>query len=166
MQKVVYPVVHQKRSEGWSFSKIGCLLGLSRGTVHWMDKKNRCNDTPKQKDIMGRPRKTDTATERLLVRHAKKHPFATIRELQLTVFGTDSTQWLSKQTISRILGRSGLRSCQLRRKPVMNDRVRIARRRYAKMYQQKDWSRVVFSDEKRFRLRSDRPCRVWGSMDS
>lgn len=64
-----------------------------------------------------------------------------------------------RRTIHRLLNKMGFRSIRASRKPLLS-RINIKKRlEYARQHRRFDWSRVIFSDEKLFRLRPGNPVR-------
>ncbi len=67
---------------------------------------------------------------------------------------------LSSRTIRRRLLDSGLKSCRAKKKPLLSEIAREKRLRWAREHRNFNWNNVVFSDESRFCLVSDRPVNV------
>ena len=55
---------------------------------------------------------------------------------------------------------SGLKYCRAKKKPLLSEKARTKRLDRGKQHRDYDWSKVVFSDESRFCLISDRPVYV------
>ena len=133
-------------------------LGISRATLYRRLQKAKQTHQHKVDKPKGRPRKISQAIEKEILRHIRKHPFLTIKELMIE-FGIH--QRVNRLTVSRILHRFGYHSRRPSRKPYLSKRHRIQRSKFVRRYRKMDWKEVVFSDEKRFGLRTDAPPRVW-----
>ena len=107
----------------------------------------------------GRKRSTTVRDDRQLLRSAISNRKQTLTSLSTSFYTADGHR-LSKQTISRRLNERGFRFCRCRRVPMLTNRHRKQRLQWAKEYQHKPlafWDTVLWSDESRFCLHSDRP---------
>eukprot|EP00795_Rhopilema_esculentum_P010011 gene10011-18637_t len=66
----------------------------------------------------------------------------------------------SSKTVRRRLVDSGLKYCRAKKKPLLSEKARTKRLDRGRQHQDYDWSKVIFSDESRFCLISDRPVYV------
>jgi transposase len=159
-------LVQSRRADGWSFRKIAHILSLSRSTVRGILTRTFTDGSSRATGHAGRPRRFNKRDERAILNHATKNPFMTIQELITAVFGKEQARGISKQTISRILGRFGVYNVRAQRKPLLTHNTRHLRLRYANENKNTDWTHVIFSDEKRFQLHSNGPKRVWRKRGS
>jgi hypothetical protein len=164
LSKEIRCLVQTKRSEGRSIREIGYELNISTITVHNILKHTFGDWSYKATGHAGRPRLLNTRDERVIYNTAMKNPFATIQELITSVFGKEQANGISKQTILCILGRFGIHNFRVRHKPLLTQCARQLRIKYTN--KNMDWTRVIFSNEKRFRLQSDGPKRVWRKRGS
>ena len=67
----------------------------------------------------------------------------------------------SARTVERILNKAGFRSLRSKKMPVLNRVNRFKRLDFAKKNSNTNWSRVIFSDEKIFRVRPGALVRCW-----
>ncbi len=109
-------------------------------------------DKPKS----GRPPKVNSRVSRLIRRACLKDRKLTANQLasQCKIQG----QSLSRQTVSRILLKYGLKWCVAKRKPLLNICQRQARLQWAKRlchWGYHRWKKVMFTDESIFKLYND-----------
>ena len=64
---------------------------------------------------------------------------------------------LSSRTIRRRLLDAGIKSCRAKKKPLLSEKARQKQLQWALEHRSFNWASVVFSDESRFCLVSDRP---------
>lgn len=134
-------------------------VSVSIGAIHKLLKLEKLTGTLKRKKGPGAVPKTNRRMDRQLVRLSLKNRKQTLRSLsddfeQLTAIK------LSKKTISRRLRTAGLKMYRCRRKPLLskaNIHKRLAWAKAKIMLPSDDWKSVIWSDESRFCLVSDRP---------
>lgn len=109
----------------------------------------------------GRPRKTSERTDHVIKRLALATRKQSFMELTNSVEESTGIR-LSPNTIRSRLSENGIGSYQCARKPLLSKANRKKRRDWAKKYSEKDlefWKNVIWSDESRFCLVSDKPQR-------
>ena len=141
-----------------SVSQISDELGISRATFYRRLRRVRKPCSKRPSIPRGRPRKISNTVEQLVLKHIRRNPFLTIQQL-LTEIGMQGC--VGRVTMGRLLHRLGYRSRRPSRKPYLSRQHRAKRTRFVRQYRDIDWKEVVFSDEKRFGLRTDAPPRVW-----
>ena len=144
------------RKEGWSIYRIADTTGTSKSNVY------RILQNEHEKNaimpIRGRPRTVDAHMEKNLIKISRKNPTLTLNEI---LQKQQSIQKIHKSTLWRILHRNGVLSSRPNKKPFLSQRHRKDRLRFARVIKNLDWNDVIFSDEKRFRLRPDGLRRIW-----
>jgi transposase len=116
---------------------------------------------PANKPRSGRPRIATFVQETRLRNHVLRHPFKAARELKKDVAG-----WGDKQVrfIQKTLQkRLNMPSRSAAQKPLLTSVMKKKRLAFAKKYQswsEKDWMKVMFSDESTFRLINPRAAKV------
>ena len=101
----------------------------------------------------GRKRKLTVADKRLVVRKVRMNPKLTTKEM--TNYLEASGINLSTCTIKRILHKNELKGCRARKKPLLQQRHRRARLKFARDHQDKDltlWEHVPWYDEIKIKL--------------
>ena len=136
---------------GTTQSQLCTKYNMSKAVISRLITKYKATGTVDTEHKGGRPRKTTEQTDRKIVRHVKKNPFAsareTIRELQLDI---------SENTVRRRLDHAGLHSYRAAKKPFISAKNRKARLEFAKTHKNwtiDQWKRVLWSDESKFNLR-------------
>lgn len=147
--------------EGWSISQISEATRVRHNTVSRIIARWQCYHTILDRPRIGRPRLLTTRHESRITRVALRNPFISTREIWDETNTNPNRTIPSRYTIGRILHRSGLFCFRAVRKPLLTKTHRRARVQFVKTHQDMDWTRVIFTDEKRFRLRSDGPRKVW-----
>lgn len=112
----------------------------------------------------GRPHKLTARDSRLLVRYATSGQANTAVELKHKLtHGIGKA--VSVQTVRRALRKAGLHSAHKVKRPLLKRQHKKQRLEFARKYEQwteKDWSRVIFSDETKInRLGSDGQKWIW-----
>ncbi|RWS20848.1 paired box protein and transposase domain containing protein-like protein [Leptotrombidium deliense] len=145
------------KQQGLSNSETGRRLGIAHTTVaYWFDKFTEDNDNGLNSSMSGR-QKTHSRKrfESNVVALTNENPFLTAPDLkQLTL--TD----YSERHVRRILLEKGLGGHIAARKPILNDIQKLSRYYFAQENIDKDWSRVLFTDEKIFQVGSNGVIRV------
>ena len=130
---------------GLSLGSISKRLNIPRASVQTIIKKYKTTETLPRS---GRKRKLTVADERLVVRKVRMNPKLTAKEIvnYLEASGMN----VSTSTIKRILHKNQLKGCRARKKPLLQQRHRKARLKFARDHQDKDltfWKHVLWSDE-------------------
>ena len=145
--------------EGYSMNKIAQRLQIGRRTVQEIVKKHKETGSVKDREGRGRKKKTSNREDGCIIKASLKD-----RRKSSTILCKDINANLdiviSPRTIRRRLLEAGLKSCRAKKKPLLSVKAREKRLAWALEHQSFDWTRVVFSDESRFCLISDRPVNV------
>lgn len=154
---------------GWSSRKISEKMNDEFGvavtyrTVQNIVNRNKKSGsiTRKKNPGSGRPKKTTVREDRVLKRLAFSNRKQSIRQLANSMNESTGIQ-LSKRTIRRRLKEFDIRSYPCAKKPLVSRANRSKRRKWALKYSAENmeyWKRVLWSDESRFCMVSDRPQR-------
>jgi transposase len=135
--------------------ELNCSRTIVRNALRKQQKGIPIEDAPRS----GRPSKLNARTTRAIVKNLNKDRGQSSSELLKTTFGTSGTA--SSRTIRRALGKVGFKRCRARASPLLTYIQQLKRRRWAVNFKHYDFSKVVFSDEKRFARRPDGPMMVW-----
>ena len=149
-------VLHE---EGYSCNKIAKRMKVARNTIQEIVRKYR--ETGSGMDRAGRGRKkiTTTREDRIIkhfsLRNRRKTSNAMANDLK-----NEYNIKVSARTVRRRLQTSGLNYCRAKKKSLLTTAARKKRLAWAREYIDFDWSKVLFTDESRFCLVSDRPVSV------
>lgn len=150
-------LILKHRQNGMSLSQIASAVLLRKTTVsrilQRIAKHGSLEDLPRT----GRPAKLSRTTKSRIQRIAKKNPWASVRQIWDEVKIGDFEHTVSRHTVLRALLESNLRCFRAAHRPRLTEKHRKDRFRFAKSHLDFPWDRVIFSDEKRFRLFSDGP---------
>ena len=133
-------------------------LNLSINTVRNTIKRYQESGGIKDRKRIGRKAKTTQREDRWIIRQAKLNRRATSTEIQKG-FKALSGKVVSSSLVRKRLIRSKMICRRAVKKPLLSSFQRLRRLRWAKAYKNwslRDWRRVVFSDESKFLLFSDR----------
>ncbi len=133
---------------GKTESAIGKQLGVKKSTVGAIIRKWKTYKTTDNLPRSGAPRKISPRGVKMITRTVSKNPRTTRGDLvnDLQRAGTKVT----KATISNTLRRQGLKSCSVRRVPLL------------KPVHVQNWENVIWSDETKIELfGKNSTCRVW-----
>jgi len=146
---------------GTSVTAVARTLGCSRHTVYDLQTRLQQTGTTADRPRPGRPRVTSQAEDRQIVLRHLRNRFLTATCTRNELFRGR----LSAQTIRNRLRSSHLHARRPYRGPIftpLHRRQRLLWARRHLRWTQRDWNRVVFSDESRFTLRfADGRMRVW-----
>jgi len=142
-----------------SAAEVANIFNVSKRSVERIQKRFQETGDVHDKPRTGRPRRTTSREDRLLVRQSRASPFATSTEL--------NERWspenpVSKRTIRRILARNGLHGRIAVQKPALSKRHLKARNDFAKAHSfqrgwtAEKWQKVDFSDESSVELHPKR----------
>ena len=118
----------------------------------------------KRRTGCGRPRKTTSRTDRLILRLAKVDSTLSLTEMAAVTYCS-----ISRATVRRRLHEGGFRSVRRRADVELTDRHKLERLRWAmrRCHWRQQWRRIVWSDEASVRLRdSNGRLRLWIKSDS
>jgi hypothetical protein len=93
------------------------------------------------------------------LRELNKDREFTAQEVQQRALG--QTKKANPKTIRRILRRYGFSKVKARAIPRLSYMQQLQRRKWAREFRNYDWSRVAFTDEKRWSKRPDGSAKVW-----
>lgn len=146
------------RDEKYSFLAIAERLNISKTAcvqaIQFISKTDSVNNVSRKR----RPRKTTVREDRILHRisEADRHKTA---EQVLNESDTEISSKISVRTVRRRLNEFNLMGRIARKKPLISERNRKLRLRFAKEHRYwtvVDWSKIVFTDESKFnRMGSD-----------
>ena len=142
---------------GTTVSVIAYHLGLIPNTVRNILSRYRKYGDVADRPRSGRPSKLSKIEKRRLITQCKKKPFSTVKEMWDAVKTTPSQREPHIRTVARVLLDHGFRSQRARHRPLLTTKHRERRLVFALEHKNYDWTNVVFSDEKRFALYSDKP---------
>lgn len=131
---------------------------VSRSGVQQVLRRKQASGSVARKKGSGRPRKMNSRDTRALEQHALRNRKSSIAQISKD-FVPASGNLVSRHTISRRLKDVGIRSRRCRKVPALKPRHKAARLVWAKDHRNTDWTKIIWSDESRFCLRSDRPQR-------
>ncbi|KAM5193797.1 LOW QUALITY PROTEIN: uncharacterized protein ACMZJ9_019598 [Mantella aurantiaca] len=138
---------------GKTESAIGKQLGVKKSTVGAIIRKRKTYKTTDNLPRSGAPRKISPCGVKMITRMVSKNPKTTRGDLvnDLQRAGTKVT----KATISNTLCRQGLKSCSVRRVPLLKPVHVQARLKFAREHlddPEEDWENVIWSDETKVEL--------------
>lgn len=134
---------------------------VNQSTVCRIVSRNDIHGTVKRKPGSGRPRKTTPRVDRTLKRLALSNRKQSFQQLSNSLHLSTGIR-LTKPTISSRLKEGNIRSYVCARKPLLSKQNRKKRRHWALNHFNKNlefWKTIIWSDESRFNLISDRPQR-------
>ena len=137
---------------GDSIQRVAAAFGTHYTTIYRLQ--NRFNATNATRDLprSGRPRVTTRAQDRLIVRQNRVDPFHTAAETARNIVGRTGFA-VSSRTVRRRLYASGLRCRRPCRRPILTPQHRRDRLHWAQArvnWRNRQWRRVLFTDESRF----------------
>jgi hypothetical protein len=153
-------MVVRLREKGTPILTISRQLELFPSTIRRIHTRYQRYGSVTDRRRSGRPSILSDVDRRHIIIQGKRLPFHTASEVWQSIQPSPSASSPSVRTVSRVLLTSGLRSYKAQRKPRLTVVHRRMRLQFARKHADFDWTRVVFSDEKRFALRPDGPRRV------
>lgn len=147
--EIVFLHEHPK-VENLSFSKIAAYIGCSKSTViYWVQRWQISKDLTEEPKS-GRKRSTTAKQDERIVKMAKTEHNITSTKIQgiMEKKGVD----ISARTIRRRLHESGGKYTNEISKPLLSENHRKKRLEWAKLHQNFDWNRVIFTDESTFQI--------------
>ena len=142
--------------EGYSLKSIAKRLRIGRRTVQEILKKYAETGDVQDRLGRGRKKKTSSREDRQIIQASIKDRRLSSTEIAREMkeeIGLD----LSSRTIRRRLLDAGLKSCRAEKKSLLSEKARQKRLQWALEHRSFNSANVVFSDESRFCLVSDRP---------
>lgn len=142
------------REEGYSIRQISKKLKFSVSgvakTIHRYRDTGSYDDRPRS----GAPRKTSQREEKFLEVISKRNRFKTVRDLTAELNTSRETP-VSESTVRRRLAAKNLKGYIAAKKPLLRAINKKKRLQWAKKYQdwtEKDWEKVLFTDESKFEI--------------
>ena len=148
----------------FSQSHIADLLNVSQSCISKFLKRWNCRNNVENLCRSGRPRKSDSRSDRRLIRHVKCHRKQTLKEITNTV-NQILPRPLSSRTVRQRLRSHGFTRRRIR-KTIVISRVNRVRRvswcRQKLTWNVKDhWKQVIFTDETRVVIGQNNKVYVW-----
>ena len=145
---------------GKKVEEIASVLKCHRSTIYNLIKKKKKTGSVQNLQKSGRPKSTSKREDNLIKRMSIRNRRFGSRQLANEFNLSMAPSIISSRTVRRRLIEQGLKSCRAKRKPLLSIKARKKRLEWAKNHLEIDWNNVVFSDESRFNLVSDRPILV------
>ena len=140
--------------EGYSCRQIARKCRCSPSAVGYTLQKYRRTNSLEDKPRSGRPRVSSARNDRILIRMCRENRRMTSQELQQQWSNQTGVQCSTRAVRGRLLDH-GLRSYKAVKKPLINERQRLARRRWAQAHKNwtaRNWKKILWSDESSFQL--------------
>jgi transposase len=121
--------------------RLGFPYSTVRSTVKASPQRHNHQDIPRA----GRPPKWGARDERFILKYARRHPKATYAQIR-----AEMPTPLSRETIRKILERSGIKKWMCKKRPEITDQVAYKRHMWAlerKDWTSERWGTIIFSDE-------------------
>ena len=141
---------------GYTLNSIAKQLKIGRRTVQEIVKKYADTGDVQDRPGRGRKKKTSPREDRKIIQSSIKDRRKSARDISKEIKEEIGLE-LSSRTIRRRLLNAGLKSCRAKKKPLLSQKARQKRLQWALEHRIFVWDNVVFSDESRFCLVSDRP---------
>lgn len=132
----------------WSFAKIAKYVHCSKSTAAYWVEKYRIDKDLSTEERPGRPRVTTEKQDERIATIAKKEHHITAAQIQqiLKERGVE----VSVETVRRRLREAGGKYTNEIAKPLLSEVHRAKRLEWAKIHQEFNWDRVIFTDESTF----------------
>lgn len=140
--------------EGLSTREIGEKIGRGKSSIAELIKKFKATGTTERSKGSGRKRKTTIVEDKFLVLRSKRNRFRTSTKLQADLVTARGTV-ISTSTVRKRLLEANLRARRSVQKHILKASTKVTRLRWAQEHlnwSSEMWSRVVFSDESKFKL--------------
>jgi len=140
--------------EGYSVRKISEKVGKAKTTVYQIIKKFMETGSVADRPRSGRPRISTPRDDKVLIRISKKDRHKTSPELAKEWSESTGTTASTSLVRQRLLSH-GLHGCKARRKPLLTEKQRKSRLRWAREHASwtvNDWKKVIVSDESTFNV--------------
>lgn len=134
----------------WGYEKIASYVKCSKSTVVYWAKKYRQDKNLADEQRSGRPRSTTKAQDKRILKMAAKKHDVTSNEIQKKL--EKKGVKVSSRTVRRRLGEFGGKFKKEISKPLLSERHRKNRFKWAKEHKNFDWEKVIFTDESSFQL--------------
>jgi transposase len=156
--------------DGKNNSEIARLLGISRFTVCKFLKRLQTSESKenitenRRKGKCGRKRKSSERTDRMLMNVIKNNKRRSLSEITST-FNESTPQKLSRRTVQRRLHEHGYHRRVVLKTTTISARNRVKRRAFCRSHLHwtvdRDWSKIIFSDETQVVIGRDKRTHVW-----
>ncbi|PIO73325.1 transposase [Teladorsagia circumcincta] len=146
-------IVNMKEA-GMKGATIARILKIPKLTVSSILSRSRQRGTVANEPRSGRPRLTSIRQDRRIVRLSLADPSLTCVDIAAKFSASDGLN-ISRRTVGRRLSAVGLNGRRPVRKPLIRSKNRKARVEFARRHLHwisSDWSKVLFSDESKFKL--------------
>ena len=140
--------------KGYTTRAVGRAHNISFSTVSRIKQRWSTNRSLEDLARVGRPTSLGEPTQRRIVNLITSRKCSTAVEVR-AYLAKNANMDISVSTIRRILRSHGLVSGVKKKKPYLSDSHRKARLAFAKKYENwtvDDWSKVIWSDESRFKI--------------
>lgn len=137
---------------GVSVSRVARQFGVTRRTIHSLQRRFQTTQTTRDRPRTGRPRITTPVVDRFIRTQHLRNRFQSATHTAMNIPGH---QPISRQTVSRRLAAHGIRARRPLQRPQLTRRHRQARLAWAHVHstwRRHDWATVLFTDESRFVL--------------
>uniref|UniRef100_A0A4W6G8Q0 Transposase Tc1-like domain-containing protein n=1 Tax=Lates calcarifer TaxID=8187 RepID=A0A4W6G8Q0_LATCA len=143
--------------EGYSCHQIARKCRCSPSAVGYTLQKYKRTNSLEDKPRSGRPRVSSARNDHILIHMCRENLPMTSQELQQQWSNQIGVQCSTRTVCGRLLDH-GLRSYKAAKKPLINERQRLARRRWAQAHKNwtnwtaRNWKKIWWSDESSFQL--------------
>lgn len=141
--------------QGKTNAEVAVALGMKVRRVYDYERMLGAEDRdPRSKPQRGRPRKIDNRLARIVMRVTLEGQVTTHREVQALLQHNHGVR-VTPMTVGRSLKRDKLISCKKKKRPLLTPQHKTARLQFAMAHKDwtiQDWSKVMWSDEKRWPL--------------
>ncbi|XP_077296695.1 transposable element Tc1 transposase [Arctopsyche grandis] len=147
---IILTVAEEKFSSRYIAQKVGC----SKTSVLNCIRKYKNSASLERKKGSGKPRKTNSAEDRLLKRMCLQNRFKSAVQIRSEFIAAGGKE-ISIEVVRRRLKEYSLVARIPAKKPFLTKKMRMQRLNWAKKFinwTEMDWRRVIFSDESKFNL--------------
>lgn len=139
---------------GYTHKNIRNILGVSKGCISNIAKKQKLNLPLENRPGQGRKKLTTSKEDRHLIKLMKKDRRQTSRQLA-SEWSLSNRKVISARTVRRRLFNAGYKSYTTKRKPYRKPHHRYVRLKFARDHKKwtfNEWKNVIFSDESHFEV--------------
>ena len=154
--------VKQYLTEGkFTPKEITKLLGVSQATVYRVIKKIKDEESLQHKRGAGRPLYKRNAIKKSVGQYIRHDSTRPVRELASVI--SDKIEYVSKSTVHRCLTHLGYNNGFPKPVPLLSEKTRLKRIKWAKKNEKKWWINAIFSDVASFWLLGGR-VKMWSKQ--